>query len=412
MKLYFISVALSAMTLTLGWSFGKSRAPFEPPEGMRGSVAHESIVDPEILFVAPGVTEPQSKAIHLTAASAGLVREIHVRAGDQISCGQVLVELEDDFERSQASLYRAQLDVARSELERVANGALPAERDILRAQLEEAEARLELARFEATSANALSEQDAVSDRERASIKNGLAVAAAQRDAAGQRLLLAEAGERAEVVARARAEVRAAEAALESAERLVERKMLRSPIDGIVIYRHREPGEAAMTENGTPILTVGDCRRLHVRVDVDEFDVGQVHMGQLVFATADAFPDRRFEGRVVHIEPTLGAKNFRTRRPTERLDTRIQEVVVELDSSAQVPLELQMAVWFLADSHDAEHAYRNGEELVDAEHRKALPASGTRIREWRGRFTGRQVQEQVEHAADRGQHDAQGGIEIP
>jgi len=62
--------------------------------------------------------------------------------------------------------------------------------------------------------------------------------------------------------------------------------------------------------------------------------------------APAFGSRRFSGRVVHIEPTLGRKNFRTGRPTEKIDTRIQEVVVALEDAELVPLELQMDVWFL------------------------------------------------------------------
>jgi HlyD family secretion protein len=81
------------------------------------------------------------------------------------------------------------------------------------------------------------------------------------------------------------------------------------------------------------------------VDVDEMDIASVRVGQRVFATAPAFGNQRFYGRVTHIEPTLGRKNFRTNRPTERVDSKILEAVVALDSGETVPLELQMVVWF-------------------------------------------------------------------
>ena len=70
---------------------------------------------------------------------------------------------------------------------------------------------------------------------------------------------------------------------------------------------------------------------------------------LSLATAPAYDQRRFTGCVVHIEPTLGRKNFRTFRPTERLDEKVQEVVVALDQGDDLPLELPMVVWFFDDA---------------------------------------------------------------
>ena len=69
----------------------------------------------------------------------------------------------------------------------------------------------------------------------------------------------------------------------------------------------------------------------------------------MYATVPAFGDRQFHGSVVHVEPTLGRKNFRTLDPTERIDTKILEVVVRLDDGLALPIELQAAVRFLEDS---------------------------------------------------------------
>ena len=72
------------------------------------------------------------------------------------------------------------------------------------------------------------------------------------------------------------------------------------------------------------------------------------LGQRIFATAPAFETERFYGKVVHIEQTLGRKNFRTFQPTEKTDTKILEVVIALEDGRELPLDLQMTVWFLDD----------------------------------------------------------------
>ena len=62
----------------------------------------------------------------------------------------------------------------------------------------------------------------------------------------------------------------------------------------------------------------------------------------------AFGSKRFTGRVVHIEQVLGCKNVHTYRPTEKIDTKILEVVIALDDGSELPLDLQMTTWFLFD----------------------------------------------------------------
>jgi HlyD family secretion protein len=76
--------------------------------------------------------------------------------------------------------------------------------------------------------------------------------------------------------------------------------------------------------------MGDTRVLRVRMDVEERDIGKIRKGLRAYITADAFPDQRFPGRVVEIGRRMGRKNIRTDDPVERIDTKILEVVIELD----------------------------------------------------------------------------------
>lgn len=302
-----------------------------------------------VLLVAPGVTEPRSRTVQLSSETAGILRAVHVQAGDPVKRGQILAELDHDVQLLSVEIARASLERLQAELRRLEQGNRPEEQAIARAGLDEAEVNLRLAEYEHQHVSAMDGQKAASQREVIAVESALALAKAQRDAAASRWSLSVQGAREEELACARAATREAEAKLKTAEAILEKMYIRSPIDGVVIYRHCEPGEAVVGGLATPVLSVGDCSATRIRVDVDEMDIGKVYMGQPVEATAAAFGERRFSGRVVHIEPTLGRKNFRTQRPIERLDTRVLEVVVELQDAQGLPMELQMVVWFLPDN---------------------------------------------------------------
>jgi HlyD family secretion protein len=314
-----------------------------------GSDVGASPFNANVLFVAPGLTEPRSKVIQLVSELPGTLRAVHVQAGDRVCKGQLLAELHDEMQQAGAGLAQASLDRAKAGLRRLRNGDRPQEAAAVRARLDEAEAQLQLAEHEARRAEQLREQSVATEWELVQARSNLALARARRDFAQSRDELSRAGAREEDLARAEAVVREAEAKLATARAARQKTQLRSPIDGVVIYRYREVGEAVHPDMPSPVLTVGDCDVLHVRVDVDEADIGYVTVGQRVYATAAAFDDRRISGEVVHIEPTQGRKNFRTQHPTERLDTKIQEIVVRLDENDGLPLGLQMAVWFLDGS---------------------------------------------------------------
>jgi len=301
---------------------------------------------PEVLFSAPGLSEPRSRSVDIICEQSGTLKAIHVRAGDMVRRGQVLAELNRDLQQAQVDLAEAAVDRAAAELARLQNGERPEEREIIRAQLEEARALRGLAEFEWQRVQGIMTLNAATQNEIARVRSALDQTLARERAAEMRCELIEAGPREEDLIRAQAALREARAQLDAARSLLARTYIRSPLDGMVIYRYREPGEAVFTDSPSPILSIGDRGTLHVRVDVDETDIGRIWPGQKAYAVAPAFGSRRFSGRVVHIEPTLGRKNFRTGRPTEKIDTRIQEVVVALEDAELVPLELQMDVWFL------------------------------------------------------------------
>ena len=80
----------------------------------------------------------------------------------------------------------------------------------------------------------------------------------------------------------------------------------------------EPGE--VVEVGAPLLVLGDTRRIIVRAEVDETDIGNLAVGQPARITADAYPGRIFPGKVYEIGQMIGKRKVRPEDPTPRSRT--------------------------------------------------------------------------------------------
>lgn len=115
---------------------------------------------------------------------------------------------------------------------------------------------------------------------------------------------------------ARAQVEAATAQLQRDRTSLAYTVIRSPVDGVVINRAIDVGQTVAASFQTPTLfSIGqNLRNMQIDVTVDEADVGQIKPGQTVNFSVDAFPDRRFVGKVVQV----------------RLNATVQQNVVTYD----------------------------------------------------------------------------------
>jgi len=101
---------------------------------------------------------------------------------------------------------------------------------------------------------------------------------------------------------ARAAVAQAAAQVASTRTDLERSVIRSPIDGVVVDRQVNVGQpvASSLQAATLFIIAQDLSRLQANITVDEADIGEVDEGMAVRFTVDAFPDREFEGRVSQV----------------------------------------------------------------------------------------------------------------
>jgi ABC exporter DevB family membrane fusion protein len=271
-----------------------------------------------------------------------------VEEGDSVRKGQVLAILQNDDYRAEVSEAQAGVSAKEATLRKVTNGA--------RAQ-ERSEALSSVRAAEAVMNNALSEKDrreklfaagVISREEMERYTREYDVAQANYHESLERHSLIDDHAREEDVALAKADLQLARAQLDDARAKYEKTVIKSPIDGTVLRKHHRNGESVSNSSTVPdpILTVGDKGVLRVRMDVDETDVNKVRVGQKAYVTADAYGEQKFWGHVVRVGEQLGPKNVRTDEPSERVDRKILETLVELDSGTELPVGLRVDSYIL------------------------------------------------------------------
>jgi multidrug resistance efflux pump len=332
MKRYIIGAALIGLGAINYAVLAERREPAPPAA---------PAVEARVLAAAPGLVEAISEEIRVSAQVGGRLQTVLVEENDRVTAGQVIGIVENADYRARVASAEAVIRQREAEALRVHNGARDQERKDAAAALREAEAVLDNAKADESRRRGLFNEAVIARAELDTAVQQAKVAQARTDSARERLSLLEAGSRDEERAQADAQVALARASLAEARAVLEKTFIRSPIDGIVLRKHHRAGESVSTQFDSPIVTLADRSRVRVRVDVDEADVANLRVGEPAYVTADAFGDRRFPGHVVRIGQVLGKKNVRTDEPTERVDTKILETLVELDDGHELPLGLRV-----------------------------------------------------------------------
>ncbi|MDX2265011.1 MAG: efflux RND transporter periplasmic adaptor subunit [Hyphomicrobiales bacterium] len=216
-----------------------------------------------ISVTATGIVEPTNQ-VEISSELSGIVRAVFVDFNDQVKAGQPLLELDTVTLNAQVARSRASLAAARARV--VQAKATVVEKD---AQLKRTSA---LADRNFSSQTALEAAKAEFDRAVAS------------------------------QASAEADVEVAEAELKQNETSLSKARVYSPIDGVVLKRSVEPGQTVAASFQTPILLTlaEDLRKMELRVDIDEADIGKVKEGQTATFTVEAYQEKTFPAQISQV----------------------------------------------------------------------------------------------------------------
>jgi HlyD family secretion protein len=292
--------------------------------------------------VGLGRVEPESEEIEVGVEIPGRIIALLVDEGDRVRSGQTIAVLENRDYRAQVAQTTARLAEARALSARAHAGSRDDEIGEARSAVAQAEAVLAQATREAAMRERLLVEAAISREERDRATRDQEVARGRLGELKARLALVEAGPRAEDRAQADAAEAAAQAAVAGARAMLAKTAITSPIDGTILRRRVRVGETVSPEvEGTSLFSLANLDRLRIRVEVDEHDVARVALGQPAYVTASAYGARRFHARVSRVGRVLGRKRIRTDEAQERVDTKVLEVLLDLDPGVVLPIGLRV-----------------------------------------------------------------------
>jgi multidrug efflux pump subunit AcrA (membrane-fusion protein) len=280
-----------------------------------------------------GLVEAQTENISVGTNLPGIVTKVLVKVGQKVKEGDALFMVDDRALKADRLVKQQSLDSAQAQLEKLRQLPRKEEVPALEAKVEEMRANLADQQDQLKRARLLYTRGATGDEERVRREMGTASAREQLRKAEADLALTNAGAWKPDLRIAEVSVGLAEAQLKQTETDLERLTVRALVDGEVLQVNVRPGEYVATQAGQALIVLGSVTQLHVRVDVDEHDIPRLPK-DLEKAPARAMlrgePGEQFALRFVHVEPYVIPKKSLTGDNTERVDTRVLQVIYRLE----------------------------------------------------------------------------------
>ncbi len=337
--------------------FAPASTPGSPPQ------SNDESHPPGEYVSGLGVVEPAGEPIVIGSQVPGVVTQVLVQAGDTVKAGQELIRLDDRDEQARVAVAATQLAAEEAKLVELL-GTVP----VSQAHVEEAaamkqgtEAAVGYATVELDRAERLFAQKAMSAeeldgkrflREEARARDAQAAARYREAVASLDQIAGENG--APSIDVQKAAVEAARANLRQLQVELELQTIHAPKDATVLVVKVHPGEyLPVNSQSSPLMTLGVITPLHVRVEIDESDIPRVPANSKAVGSVRGAPQQRVPLTFVRVEPYVVAKGTLTGSASERVDTRVQQLVYALDpSQLRISPGQQMDVYIEATNQDA------------------------------------------------------------
>jgi HlyD family secretion protein len=246
-----------------------------------------------------------------------------VDEGDAVKIGQPVALLHTNEFIDEKNARSSEARASRAALADLVAGSRKEELTQAEAVLARMKAEADRMAKEFARAEALFKREVIPLKELDAARAGRDSSAAAVREAEERLKLLRIGPRPDAVNQARARVDAATAVLALAETRLADTAVASPVTGLVLAKHAEPGE--MLAPGAPVVTIGKLDEVWLKAYIPETELGRVKVGQPVRVTSDTWPGRAYEGKITFISPQaeFTPKNVQTEKERVKLVYRIK-----------------------------------------------------------------------------------------
>src|SRR5580692_10163117 len=303
-----------------------------------------------VAFASPGRVEGASETTQVGAAADGILKAVYVTEGQLVTKETLLGEIACDDLRTSLETAMAEADGARQARTRILRGARDEERKIATEKTAAARATFEEAKSRQDMQRALYQKEEISRASYDQAVRDLGVAEANLQAALRTEELLAAPPLEEDLARADADIAAAEGRARTVQERIGKCSIAAPIDGTVLRVYARRGESFSTVTPRPLFSLADTSARHIKAEVDERDVDKLSVGQRVIIQADALEGKKLRGFVSRVSAMMGRKSISTGDPSDKSDRDILEAVIDLDDNSRpLPIGLRVTVQFLSNT---------------------------------------------------------------
>lgn len=256
--------------------------------------------------IALGRVEPENKITNIGTEVAGVIRKIYSKSGDTVKQGQLLIELNHDYEDAREVQASARIATQQSEIENLKAQAASI-------QLKTANLKAKFDRLQRM-ADAGAETTQNVDNARTDYEQSL------KDTDKLNAQISAAQKRLEEIA---ADIKVAAAD-------VERRRVKSPANGVLLSM--DLTEGASVSPGTKLFEFAPISAATVLCEVDELFVNKVKLGQKAVIRTQGSDDKLAEGEVIYLGPYLKKKSIFSDDSSNMEDRRVREVRIRLNGN--------------------------------------------------------------------------------
>lgn len=281
-----------------------------------------------------GMVEPQTENIAVGSQVPGVVTQVFVEVGRHVQAGDPLFQLDDRIQQADLKARLATAAAAEAQLTQMQRRPRPEELPVAEAQVAEMEANLVARRDSLDRARRLSARKVLTAEDVVAREQEYQKAEAQLARMKAQLKLLEAGTWQYDLLAQQAALDEALAQVEQAKAQIAVRTIRALVDGEVLQMNVRSGEFVAAPSNQPLIVLGNIDLMHVRVDIDEHDIHRFSPGAPAVAAARGRPDHEFALKFVRVEPYVVPKRSLTGDTTERVDTRVLQVIYKIESKGE------------------------------------------------------------------------------
>jgi HlyD family secretion protein len=281
--------------------------------------------------VATGKVTPITK-VEVKSKASGIVKTLKVEYGDSVKKGQLLAQLDKEE-------IQAQVDQSRAAMQAAQANYASSQADFERAKVDAEGPDVPLLKRAYDRSVEMAKDGVVSESALDDAQKNYQMALNKQNVSKAQVTVLKAK-----IAQAQAEMVRDEANLKQLEEQLSYTDIVSPIDGIVLSRDVEMGDAVSSilvlgSSATLVMTLGDTSEVYVKGKVDESDIGKVYLGQPARIKVESFKDKTFNGKVTKISPMGVEKdNVTTFEVRVSINNPGGELKAEMTANAEIILE--------------------------------------------------------------------------